>query len=89
MRGRVLSFAVCAFVGFTVALGGLVVFATFPTNIVGTFTFRGMVSKLLAFVALDQLKLGCVFLCTESPMFNVDSMLDAVVTHVWASEENH
>ena len=44
-----------------------------------TSAFRGMMSEFLAFVALDQLKLGGIFLQVELLMVNVESMFDALV----------
>ena len=89
MPGRVVSFAACAFMGFAVAFGGLVVFAAFPANVMETSTRRGMMSELLAFVALDQLELRSVFLCSEPLVVNVYPMFDALIGHVCASKENH
>jgi len=82
MPGRVVSFATCAFVDFDVALEGWVMLAAFGADIMETPTCRGVMSKLLAFIALNQLELGGVFLCSESSMVDVKSMLEAVVAHV-------
>jgi len=88
MPGRVVSFAACAFMGFAAAFGGLVVFAAFRTNVMEASTRRGLVSELLAFVALDQLELRSVFLCSEMLVVNVYSMFDALISRICASEEN-
>lgn len=78
----VFSFASCTFVGFADALRGWVVFAAFGANVMEASTCRGVMSKLLAFVALDQLELGGVFPCMEPPEADVESMFDAAVSHV-------
>ena len=44
-------------------------------------------AKLLAFVALDQLKLRVIFLRVESLMIDVESVFDAFVGCFWAGEE--
>jgi hypothetical protein len=87
--GWVLSFAACAFVSFAMALGGWVVFAAFGANVMKASTFRGMMSKLLAFEALNQLKLRHVFVWVEPSVVNVESVLDAVVCHICGCEEHH
>ena len=57
-------------------------FAAFGADFVETPTCRGVMSKLLAFIALNQLELGGVFLCSESSVVDVKSMLKALVAHV-------
>ena len=46
-------------------------------------------SVFLAFVALDQLKLGSIFLRVESLVVNVESMFDALVGRFWVGEKYH
>ena len=41
--------------------------------------FHGMMSEFLTFVALDQLKLGGIFLWKESLMIDVESMFDVLI----------
>ena len=65
------------------------IFTAFGIHFMETSTLRGMMSKLLAFVALDQLKLRCVFLCMKSHMLNIESMFNASVSHLWGREEYH
>jgi|SRR6266496_3273304 len=89
MSSWMLSFAVCAFVGFAVALRGSVMFTAFGAYVMETSTCHGVMSKLLTFVALNQLKLRSVFLRGEPLLVDVDSMFDALVGHIWAGEENH
>ena len=79
MLGRMVSFAACAFVGFAVALRGWVMFTAFSAYFVEAFVCRSVMSELLAFVALDQLKLEGIFIRIESLMVNVESMFDTLV----------
>ena len=87
MPGWMLSFTVYAFVSFTVTFSGGVVFAAFPTYFVKTFARRSMMTELLAFVTLDQLKLRVVFLWVESLVIDVESAFDAFVCCFWAGEK--
>ena len=64
-------------------------FAAFGAYVMETSTCRGVVSKLLTFVALNQLKLGSVFLHRESLLVDVNSMFDALVGHICFGEEHY
>ena len=71
------------------ALSGGVVFAAFGAYFVKTFACRGMVAEFVAFVALDHLELGVIFLRVESLMVDVESAFDAFVGCLWAGQEYH
>ena len=82
MPGRMPPFAACAFMSFTIALGGEVMFAAFATYLMEASALSGVMSELLTFVALDQLELGGILLRKESLMVDVNSMFDAFVGHL-------
>ena len=59
------------------------VFTAVATYWVKASAFRGMVSELITFVALNELQLGSVFLhSVESFVVVVDAVFDALVGHV-------
>ena len=51
----------------------------FGAHFMGASAFHGMMSEFLTFVALDQLKLGGIFLWKESLMIDVESMFDVLI----------
>ena len=61
----------------------------FGTHFMGASAFHGVISKFLTFVALDQLKLGGIFLWKESLVVDVESMFDALIGQVWIGEKSH
>jgi hypothetical protein len=51
----------------------------FGAHFMRASAFRGMMSELLAFVALDQLELRSIFLREESLVIDVKSVFDALI----------
>ena len=82
MPGWMFPFASYAFKRFIGALGDWVMFAAFGAYLMEASAFRGMMSELLAFKALDKLVLGGIFLCGEPHVFYVESMSDAFIGHL-------
>ena len=65
------------------------VFTAVATYRVKASAFRGMVSELITFVALNELQLGSVFLHRESLLVDVNSMFDALIGHICFGEEHY
>jgi hypothetical protein len=84
MPGRMFFFADCTFVGFTLTLACGVVFAAFGTYFMGASTSCSMVSELLTFVALYELKLWCILFSGKTLLLDIDSVLDVSVGRIRA-----